>query len=369
MAKIPLAFLWENLGATLKKEKDWEMPSLFKDFASECEAVRKGVGILDLSCRGKIEVTGKDRVSFLHRVLSQDIQTLGLGAGAYAALLNAQGRILADMNVFVFANRILLDTEVGLEKKIIAALEKLHVTEDVELGDATGRWILISLQGPKTEALLAALIHGSVVVNREFYHTNFTLLDTPATLIRRSVTGEKGFHLLIPKENGEPIVKRILEVGKPYGIRPVGSGAFEILRIEAGIPRYGIDMDETVTLPETGLEGIVASEAKGCYPGQEVVARIKTYGGLNRRLSGLLFDKSYLPRTGDKVTKDGQEIGFVTSACHSPTLGKGVAFAYLQKGNFSDGLEVSIVSAPPIPARTTPLPFISPHPEGPRGLS
>jgi len=273
-------------------------------------------------------------------------------------LLNAQGRILADMNVSVFANSILLEMEGGLEKEVLGHFEKLHVTEDVHFREVTEGWILLSLQGPRSEALVGALIHGPVMVTEEFRHTNFQILDTPATLIRRSVTAEKGFHLLIPKEKGEPIVKRILEVGQLYGARPVGSGAYEILRIEAGIPRYGIDMDETVMLSETGLESIAASETKGCYPGQEVVARIKTYGGLNRRLCGLVFEKGALPRTVDKVLKGKEEIGFVTSACHSPTLGKGIALAYLKKGYFDSDGEVSIVSTPQaIPAKITTLPF------------
>ncbi len=360
MPRVPLAAFWENLGGTLKKEKEWEIPSLFKDFSSECQAVRKAVGVLDLSYRGKIEITGKDRISFLHNLLSNDIKSLGLGSGCYATLLNAKGQILADMNVYVFANSVLLDMETGLEKKVIHELEKLHVTEQVWIRDVTTEWILLSLQGPKSEALVGALIHGPVMVTQEFHHTNFQLLDTPATLIRRSVTGENGFHLLIPKEKGEPVLKRILEVGRLYALRPVGAGAGEILRIEAGIPRYGIDMDETVMLPETGLEAIAASETKGCYPGQEVVARIKTYGGLHRRLSGLVFDKTHLPRAGDKLKRNKEEVGSITSSCHSPTLGKGVALAYLKKGHFESGVEVLIDSAPsPIPAKTTPLPFLS----------
>ncbi len=361
MPRVPLAEFWENLGATLRKEKEWETPALFKDFASECEAVRKGVGLLDLSFRGKIEVTGKDRVLFLHHILSNDIKSLGLGSGCYAALLTAQGRILADMSVYVFANSILLEVEGGLEKKLILNLEKLRVTEEVEFTDVTGRSILLSLQGQKSEALVGALIHGPVMVTQEYHHTNFQILDTPATLIRRSVTGERGFHLLIANEpgKGEPIVKRIMEVGRLYGLRPVGLGAYEILRIEAGIPRYGVDMTEETILSETGLEGTAASETKGCYPGQEVVARIKAYGGLNRKLSGLVFDKGALPRNGDKILSGAQEIGFVTSACHSPVLGRGIALGYLKKGEYAVGDEVIIGATPQqIVAKLSSLPFI-----------
>ncbi|MBI2167304.1 MAG: aminomethyl transferase family protein [Candidatus Omnitrophica bacterium] len=358
--KIPLADFWENVGATLKKEKDWLTPSVFRNFSSEAETVRRDVGVFDLSHRGKIEVRGKDRISFLHHILSNDIQGLGMGDGCYAMLLNAQGRILADLNLYVFANSVLLGTEAGLEKKVVQQFEKLHVSEEVEFKIVTGDWIVLSLQGPKSEALVGALIHGPVRVTEEFHHTNFQILETPATLIRRSVTGEKGFHLLIPREKGMPIVRRILEVGRPYGAEPVGFGALEILRIEAGIPRYGIDMDEKVMLPETGLEAVAASETKGCYPGQEVVARIKTYGGLNRKLCGLVFDKTNLPRAKDKVLKGKEEIGFVTSACHSPALGKGIALAYLQKGHFDSPEEVIITTAHrhAFGARVAPLPFI-----------
>lgn len=360
MPKVRLAPFWENLGATLKKEKDWEIPSLFADFASECGTVRKRVGIMDLSFRGKIEVTGRDRTEFLHNVLSNDIKSLGFGSGCYATLLNAKGQILADMNVYIFDNSILLETESGLEKKVIEKLSKLRVTEEVEFRDVTLERVILSLQGPKSEALVGALILGPVMmVMNEFQHTHFSLLDTTVTLVRRSVTGEKGFHFYIPHEKAESILKRILAVGGLYGIKPVGSNALEILRMEAGIPRYGIDMDENTLLPETGLEVIAASETKGCYPGQEVVARLKTYGGLNRKLCGLVFDKEGLPKTGDKVLKDKKEVGFITSACHSPTVGKGIALAYLQKGSFDPGTQVSIQSSS-LPAKVTPLPFYFP---------
>ncbi len=358
MPKVTLAPFWESLGATLKKEKDWEIASLFKDFASECATIRKRVGLLDLSSRGKIEVTGRDRIDFLHNVLSNDIKTLGFGKGCYATLLNAKGQILADMNVYVFDNSILLETESGLEQTLIEKLSKLRVTEEVDFRNVTKERVILSLQGPKSEPLVGALIHGPVMmVTEEFQHTNFSLLGTTVTLVRHSVTGEKGFHLFISDDKAEAIAKRILAVGGLYGIKPVGLSAYEILRIEAGIPRYGIDMDETTLLPETGLESIAASETKGCYPGQEVVARIKTYGGLSRKLCGLVFEKEGLPKSKEKVLRDKREIGFVTSACHSPTIGKGIALAYLQKGNFEAGTPV-FIQASSLSAKVTPLPFV-----------
>jgi len=276
--EVPLNQFWESLGATLKTEQDWKIPSLFKDFRSEHEAVRKAVGLIDHSFRGKVEITGSDRTAFLHNILSHDIKNRGLGTGCYATLLSAAGKVLADMNVYVFANSILLNVEMGLEKKLLDLLGKYLVSEDVKIKDVTEKYGLISLQGPRSEALAQALFQGPFPELSECQHANFHIGEANVTLIRQSRTGEKGYHLLIPSQEAREVADRVMVVGKLYGLRPVGFGTAEILRIEAGILRYGIDMDENVSLPETGLDEIAASSTKGCYPGQEVVARTKTYG-------------------------------------------------------------------------------------------
>lgn len=368
---LPLNPLWESLGATLKTERDWRIPSIFRDFHYEYTAVRKGVGLIDLSYRGKIEVTGKDRAAFLHNVLTNDIQSLGLGGGCYATLLSAAGKVLLDMNVLVFANFILLDLEMDLEKKALELLNKFLIQEDVKLRDVTGEYAHIALEGPRSEALAQALFAGPFPELTEHQLANFPMGETDVTIIRQNRTGEKGYHLLIPAAGAAEVADRALVVGKLYGLRPVGFGASEILRIEAGVLRYGVDMDENITLSEAGLDGIAASETKGCYPGQEVVARIKTYGGLNRKIAGLTFAKGALPGAGEKIySGDGKEIGYVTSACVSPTLDQGIAIGILAKGFFPLGTEskrVKIKSAGgEIGAATTALPFTSLFPAAPR---
>ncbi len=365
---LPLKKLWESLGATFKTEKDWEIVSTFKEFLYEYTAVRKGVGLMDDSARGKIKVTGKDRISFLHHILTNDIESLGLGSGSYAALLSGTGKILAEMNVYVFPNHVLLDTEMGFEKKIIETIHKFIVQEDVKLADATDQYALLSIQGPRSESLAQAVFPGPFPELAEYHHANCNFGEVQATLIRRTRTGEKGYQLLIPKKAAHEVAERVLVVGKLYGLRPVGFGASEILRIEAGILRYGVDMDENLTLPETGLEDIAASETKGCYPGQEVVARIKTYGGLQKKMTGVAFEKGNLPSGGDKIysrqaTPSGgaaseTEIGRITSACISPLLEKGIAIGIINKGFFEKPTEVKIkTSQNEILAWTTPLPF------------
>jgi aminomethyltransferase len=359
LRELPLKTLWQSLGASFKIEGDWETVSLFKDDLEEYRAVREAVGLIDDSARGKIRVTGKDRTAWLHNILTNDIKSLRVGDGCYAALLSATGKVLADMNVYIFAHSILLEMEIGLEKKLAELMNKYMIQEDVKLEDVTEHYALLSLQGPRSEPLAQALFPGPFPELFDRQHADFHKEEFEVTLICNSRTGEKGYQLLIPRDGARKLTDRALTIGKQYGLKPVGSRASEILRMEAGILRYGVDMDETMTLPETGLVEVTASETKGCYPGQEVVARTMTYGGLNRKITGLIFEKEFLPQEGDRIYGDEKEIGCITSACISPRLGKGIAIGMVAKGFFETPREVKIKAREGmIPALTSALPFV-----------
>lgn len=350
--ELPLNPLWKSLGAVFETKRGWRIPAHFGDPKKEYEAARKRAGLFDRSSRGKIRVTGADRIDFLHRILSQDVRGLKPGEVSPAALLSAQGRMLAYFHVTVAADWVLLDFEQGLAKKTMEEIQHYVVTDDVALEDVTESLVLISLQGPKSETL-GLPAHPSDGTTRE----PEILAGLP--MIRRTHTGEKVYDLILEKKSAPSLVQRILEKGRGIGLEPVGMEAAEWLRIEAGTPRYGIDMDESVTLPETGLEKIAASETKGCYPGQEVVARMITYSGHPRKLMGLLFPKGELPAAGGRILAGDREIGRVTSVCISPALGKGIGMGYLAKGYFEGedrGLEVETTRGK-IQARVTSLPF------------
>jgi len=357
--ELPLNPIWESIGAQFRSEKDWRTPLRFAGLNKEYTAVRKGVGLMDFSFRGKIQATGNDRISFLHSILTNDIKNLESGGGCYAALLSAKGRVLMDMNVHVFSGSVLLDVEIGMEKKALELLDKHLIAEDITLQDVTDQYAMISIQGPRSEKLAKALFADSLHAIPESWHLNLKVGDTDAALINLSHTGEKGYDILIAKDRASKITEQVLQMGKNDGIVPVGSEASEILRIEAGILRYGIDMDDTVTLSETGLDAVAASETKGCYPGQEVVARTKTYEGLNKKMMGLLMAGESVPNSGDKICSGDQEIGRVTSACYSPHMDKGIALGYLRKGFYDPSTKVKIIfGISGISAIPHPLPFI-----------
>ena len=152
----------------------------------------------------------------------------------------------------------------------------------------------------------------------------------------------------------EKFVHKILERGFAAGFKTIGSKTAEILRMEDALVRYGADVDETVTLPEAGLDERLASETKGCYPGQEVVARTTTYKGWQKKLRGLVFQKNILPASGAVIKKEEKEIGRITSACYSPELKKPLAFGYLAKGFFDKSGDVSVEG---MRAKTRFMPF------------
>jgi len=356
--ELPLKAFWTSKSAAFKEEKGWEVAASIGDTTAEYWSVRKNAGLIDMSALAKIKVSGADRVNFLHNILTNDIKNLNPGDGCYAALLSATGKLLADMHVYLFPDHILLLSEIGREKEIISLLEKYIIVDDVQLEDVTDSYVLLSLQGPRAIEILTPLTSVPITKLNPSQHLEFEFGGTKGMLARESSSGEMGFDLWLPRETAQALMEKILDMGKNVNLQPVGFEASEILRIEAGIFRYGIEMDEELTLPETGLEKMAASETKGCYPGQEVVARTETYGGPNRKLTGLVFEKGPLPTKGDKIYSGDEEIGEIRSACLSPKLEKGIAIGLLKKGFFDPEVEITIKGTERfIQAKIATLPF------------
>ncbi len=299
-------------------------------FESEYRALRETAGLIDLSSRGKIEVTGPDRVEVLQNILTQDVAPLKPGQSAYAALLTATAKVLADMNVFVFQDRAVLDTEPGVEKKLPALLEKFIIMEDASVKDATAGTTHLALEGPAAEKIAADLPGG------------FPMM--------RGFTGKPAFGFIVSKDEKEKIKSKILK----RGAVEIGQEAFEAARIENGWLRYDVDMDESTPLPETGLDAVAASGTKGCYPGQEVVARTETYKGLLRKMVRLKFREGNV-KAGDKIFSGEKEIGRITSACRLPS-GRGRGLGYIAKGYFENPGEVTLAfEGKHLPAKSSAL--------------
>ncbi len=325
--------------------------------AQECFAARHQCVLIDHPDSVVIEVGGADRISFLHRMLTNDIKKLSPGQGAYTCLLNAQAKVLADMNVLVLENFIWLLTNLGLKDKISSLLNQAVIMDQVELIDKSDALKLISIHGPKSKDLLSRTRKNAGLPEELFYSRNVSIEDVPVVIIRLNLTGETGFGLFMPRGKENPVESKILENGEEFGLIEIHQSSFETLRIEAAIPRYGIDFDHSFLLPEVGLENAV-SYTKGCFPGQEILARLDSRGGVARKLTGFELKGEKVPQKNNKIFVDEKEAGFVTSAAFSPTLKKTIALGYLKTEAQKAGHEVIVdISGDHIPARVKTAPF------------
>lgn len=340
MNRTPLYEVERDHGANFAKFDGWEKPSDFGDCLAEYHAVREDAGLLDRSERGKLVVTGADRFRWLQGMISNDVRPLEQGAASVCGcVLNATGHLLADVKVVNRGDSLLLDVARENAKKVQRLLDGFIITEDVEVVDQSDFLACISVQGPVAMDSLSRSHVGSEAVAADY-------------------SGLGGFDLYLRAEDAPGMWTRLVA----SGIVPVGEEAVETLRIEAGIPKYGVDMDETTIPLECGLESSHISNNKGCYVGQEIIARIVARGHTNRALTGLVLEGSQLPHKGDKVfPTDGEadrEVGWITSACHSPLLGKGIALAYIRHESRAPGAHVRIDRGDGVvSAYTAELPF------------
>ncbi|MCI0527466.1 MAG: aminomethyltransferase family protein [Nitrospira sp.] len=360
--RTPLYEVHKSLGAAFREYRGWELPEKFTDIAEEYQAVRDHVGLMDLSFRGKIQLAGPDRAQFLHGMVTQDIQGMGNGSGAYAVMLTAKGHMVADMNVYNMGDWLFLDVEPDLKNKILETLDK-YLFVNATLTDVTDQYGLLSLQGAQSEALLSAVLSEPVTLEAEHQHIQRCLAGVEVSVIRTSYTGETGFELLVSQDQTRAVWNTLME-GKskdgatPPPPKPVGMAVLDILRVEAGIPRYGVDMDENNLPLEAAIEERAISYTKGCYIGQEVVARMKYRGQANRLLMGFQFQGEEVPPKGAKIWKEGKELGWVTSAVFSPGFKKPIALGYVHRNSAQPGTSVSVETAHgPLGGEVVSLPF------------
>lgn len=354
--KTPLAAWHTGHGAVLTDDRGMELPARFTEAQQEYQAVCETAGIIDLSFRIQICVTGEDRSSFLQGMLSNDVQALTPGEGCLATLLTEQGRIVADLRVYALDDSLLLDVDVRIKDKMVEALDRFIIADDVEMEDLSQRQTTLALQGPLATQVLAAAGVSPNGAN-DFQHTEASLATTPVRLVRVNDTGAGGYEIHTPIDQVEAVWQTLIQAGEPFGACPVGLTALNMLRIEAGIPWYGLDMDEARIVLEVGMEQAFSFK-KGCYLGQEVVERASARGRVNRKLSGLLVQGETLPQSGDKLFHDSKEIGWITSAVVSPRLGRPIALGYVRREHLDPGTRLQIDrNGTPMIAEVTALPF------------
>jgi folate-binding protein YgfZ len=358
MAKQSLlsAFHRSN-GAQFVERDGWLLPHYFSDTAAEYAAVRSAVGFIDLGHRGLLQLTGADRGSFLQGMVSNDVKALKPGAGQYATVLNQQGKVLADVHVLCSDNSFYLDLWEVTKDKISEHLNRYLVADEVEIADRTDEYGIISLQGPRAEDCLRRIVGQSDLPGVSMAHRMVKIDDAQVCVVCATSTGETGFDLIIPRSHLKNTAQKLTEAGKEFSGAWIGEEAHNILRIEAGIPRYGIDFTEDNLLLEVGLDQAV-SFTKGCYLGQEVVERIRSRGHVNKKLVGLIFDGREPASRGDVLSAD-KPVGTITSSVFSPALSKPIALGYVHKDYWSSDTSLSVShDGGSLDAKVAALPFV-----------
>jgi folate-binding protein YgfZ len=337
----PLADLHRQANAETLPFGDIEIVSTFGEVPAEYAAIRKGSGMMDLPQRGFIELTGRDRLPFLNNLLSnqtydkQAKSGLLAGQGVYAFLLNAKsGRIICDVNVIERGERTLLELDRRKITEVVDALEKYRFAEQVKIVGRGDELHEIAVHGSKC-GFSELSIGGS---------TEIDLFGVNVIVWRDDPAGSPGYHLIMPTEEARKVWMNLI-VRPTNAPRPIGWAAFNATRIEAGRPIFGIDFDDSLLPHETGpLLNRAVSFTKGCYPGQEIVARMHARGGTARNIVGIRMEGDALPVAGTKIYDDkGNEIGGVTSSTISPVLSNAcIALGIVKRPHFNIGTKLTI---------------------------
>lgn len=313
------------------------MPVSYGDPVSEYWAIKKAAGFADISSSGLLIVTGKDRVAFLNGLLTNDVAKIDEDGGQHSALLTPKARVLADLYLYRRADSILIDTGHSSPSKLKEEFDRFIITEDVQVKNSTDDLVLLTIQGPNAQRVIKDTLGMNVDQLKPLYHTRLG----PSAFINRDRTGLGGYDIVLPKLEAEPVWQGLLLKQGEFGLRPVGNNALEILRLEAGFPKYGVDVDSDTIVLEAGFKDAI-SFTKGCYMGQEVVARATHIGRVNKQLVQLEIDDASPPPSRSKLIGNGVEAGFVTSASFSPSLGRVAALGYANRDFAKQGTRLTI---------------------------
>ncbi len=308
--------------------------------------------------RGRIVVSGRDRATYLQGLLTNDMPALKQGHGCYAAYLTPQGRMISDLLVYELGDVMLLTLPESTKDVVLAKLDQFIFSEDVQLGDVTDTFGSVAVVGPDAGLVVNALIGIDVATLAALpVHGNLrgTASGQPVIVLRVDDTGETGFELLVPAEALDQIRTLLLEAGAV----DADDATAEQLRIEAGVARFGQDMDEETIPLEAGIEAKAISFTKGCYVGQEVIIRVlhRGHGRVARKLVGLTFDPAgEVPQPKTVLLIDAKEVGRITSSAYSPACGRPIALGYVKRDFIEPGTVVT--TADGASAQVAMLPFV-----------
>src|SRR5713101_4988887 len=357
--QTPLHAIHAQLGAKLVPFGGYEMPvSYAAGITAEHRAVREAVGVFDVSHMGEFEVTGPDRNAFVQRITCNDVGALRPGQAQYTALLTEQGTFLDDCVVYRFDDRVMIVVNAANIAKDWEHVVARKGGANVRLKNVSDETGLLAVQGPGAEALIAPLTSLGVAMIPYYHFAPGKVAGVACFLSRTGYTGEDGFELYCRAADAEKLWHALVGAGRA---EPVGLGARDTLRLEAGLPLYGNDIDDTTTPYEAGLAFIVKLDKGSPFTGLEALKR-QTPAGVKRRLVGFkMSEPKSVARHGFPVFLDGIQVDIVRSGTVTPTVNAAIGTTYLPTERAKPGTKIEVdIRGKRVAAEAVKMPFV-PH--------
>jgi folate-binding protein YgfZ len=354
----PLVEQHRAAGAELATYFGVPLPARFSEFAAAYRLARERVALVDTNFRAVFSLTGPDRVRYLNAVLTSNVRDLTSGEGTIGLLLNAQAHILAEVETLALDDRLILLGHRLAQARTAETLDKFIIMDDATLSDETARSGTLAIEGPRAPELARELSGVEIEKLGAHGHTAATIhaagKEISCCMIHHSLYGFPGAEFLVRSDELAAVWAALAAAVAAQGGGPVGYRAVNALRLEAGVPWFGVDFDEHQIPHEAALENSHISYTKGCYTGQEIVERVRSRGHVNRRLSGLQFATVHPPLPGTALLAGGNEVGKVTSAAFSPLRDRAIGLGYLRAEQAQPG---NVVQCGGTSAEVVPLPL------------
>jgi len=360
MKKTKFYALHEKAGAKIVEFAGFLMPIQYSSIIAEHKSVRESVGVFDVSHMGEVFVEGKNALDFVQHITINDASKLISGRVQYSAMCYEHGGIVDDLLVYKIADdKFMLVINASNTQKDFDWMNKNNKFE-VELKNLSDDYSLLAVQGPNSKMVVQKALDLNLD-DLEYYHFKEIEIEGLNLLISRTgYTGELGYEIYFvgDETQAEKIWNLLFETGEEFGIKPVGLGARDSLRLEMGYCLYGNDIDQTTNPLEAGL-GWITKLKKNEFIGKDELVKVKE-NGINRKLTPLISEEKAFPRKGYDITISGKKIGEITSGTVSPVLEKPIALAYVQTEYSPEGTNLNFsIRGKEIPAKVTKLPFIS----------
>jgi folate-binding protein YgfZ len=331
VVETPLIEQHRAAGATLAEFAGCLLPEKFSDEFEEYRAGREAVALFDTNWHAILSVSGRDAVRYLHAITSNNIKELAEGYGVPALLLNPQGHILAELEIYVLKEKLLVLSHAAFRERTFATLKKYILGSQVQLHDASNELGSVAIEGPQAHTIIAEATGLALSGFSEFGIAEAEIDAVPCHLIRRSHFGGEGAEIIASRQHlGLLWANLRASVHAQHGL-PIGMKALNALRIEAGVPWFPLDFNDTTIPHEAVLESTHISFSKGCYTGQEIVERVRSRGHVNRKRVSLKFSTAEPPAPGTKLRAGGADVGYVSSSAFSHSQNTAIGMGYLRR--------------------------------------